>query len=52
MAGFGRPLTLYHNNGDGTFSDLIRWSKKVENYIALLHMAFSFITYRQMGLFG
>jgi len=31
---------------------LIRWSKKVENYIALLHRAFSFITYRQMGLFG
>jgi putative transposase len=31
---------------------LIRWSKKAENYIALLHMAFSFITYRQLGLFG
>ena len=31
---------------------LIRWSKKVENYIALLHMAFAFIIYRRMGLSG
>jgi putative transposase len=31
---------------------LIRWSKKAENYIALLHMAFAFIIYRRMGLFG
>lgn len=31
---------------------LIRWSKKPENYIAMLHMAFAFIIYRQMGLFG
>lgn len=31
---------------------LIRWSKKAKNYIAMLHMAFAFIIYRQMGLFG
>jgi putative transposase len=31
---------------------LIRWNKKVKNYIAMLHMAFAFIIYRQMGLFG
>jgi transposase len=31
---------------------LIRWSKKVENYIALLHMSFAFIIYGRMGLFG
>jgi transposase len=31
---------------------LIRWSKKAENYIALLHMSFAFIIYGRMGLFG
>jgi transposase len=31
---------------------LIRWSKKAENYLALLHMAFAFIIYRRMGLSG
>jgi putative transposase len=31
---------------------LIRWSKKAENYIALLHMSFAFIIYRRMGLSG
>jgi transposase len=31
---------------------LIRWNKKVDNYIALLHMTFAFIIYRRMGLFG
>jgi len=31
---------------------LIRWSKKPENYIALLHFAFALITYRCVGLFG
>jgi putative transposase len=31
---------------------LIRWSKKAENYIAMLHMAFAFIIYRRMGLSG
>jgi putative transposase len=31
---------------------LIRWSKKPENYIAMLHFAFAIITYRCMGLFG
>jgi putative transposase len=31
---------------------LIRWNKKAENYIAMLHMAFAFIIYRQMELFG
>jgi transposase len=31
---------------------LIRWSKKAENDIALLHMCFAFIIYRRMGLSG
>jgi putative transposase len=31
---------------------LIRWCKKVKNYIALLHMAFAFIIYRRMELIG
>jgi putative transposase len=31
---------------------LIRWSKKPENYIAMLHMAFAFIIYGRMDLFG
>jgi transposase len=31
---------------------LIRWNKKPENYIAMLHFAFAVITYRCMGLFG
>jgi putative transposase len=31
---------------------LVRWSKKAENYVALLHLAFAFIIYRRMELFG
>ena len=31
---------------------LIRWCKKADNYIALLHMSFAFIIYRRMGLTG
>lgn len=31
---------------------LIRWNKKPENYIALLHLAFAFIIYGRMELFG
>ena len=31
---------------------LIRWNKKAENYIALLHMSFAFIIYKRMGLSG
>jgi putative transposase len=31
---------------------LIRWNKKAENYIAMLHMAFAFIIYGRMGLSG
>jgi len=31
---------------------LIRWSKKPENYIAMLHIAFAFIIYGQMELSG
>lgn len=31
---------------------LIRWNKKAENYIALLHLAFTMIIYRRIGLFG
>ena len=31
---------------------LIRWNKKAENYIGLLHMAFALIVFRHMGFFG
>jgi putative transposase len=31
---------------------LIRWDKKAENYIAMLHLAFAIITYRAAGLSG
>ena len=31
---------------------LIRWNKKPENYMAMLHFAFALITYRGAGLFG
>jgi putative transposase len=31
---------------------LIRWEKKPENYIALLHFACALISYRASGLFG
>ena len=31
---------------------LIRWSKKPENYIAMLHFALALIAYRATGLFG
>ena len=31
---------------------LIRWCKKPENYIAMLHFAFAIITYRCAGLSG
>ncbi|MBV9179322.1 MAG: IS5 family transposase [Nitrososphaeraceae archaeon] len=31
---------------------LIRWEKKVENYIGMLHFACAWITYRNAGLFG
>jgi putative transposase len=31
---------------------LIRWEKKVENYVAMLHFACAWITYRAAGLFA
>lgn len=31
---------------------LIRWNKKAENYIALLHFALGIIAFRASGLFG
>ncbi len=31
---------------------LIRWEKKVENYLAMLHLACAWITYHSSGLFG
>ena len=31
---------------------LIRWDKKVHNYLAFLHLACAYITYRQSGLLG
>ena len=31
---------------------LIRWEKKVENYVAMLHFACAWITYRASGVFG
>lgn len=31
---------------------LVRWEKKVENYEAMLHLAFIWITYKRAGVFG
>ncbi len=31
---------------------LIRWEKKQANYLALLHLAFAWITFRAAGVFG
>ncbi len=31
---------------------LIRWEKKKANYLALLHLAFAWITFRAAGVFG
>lgn len=31
---------------------LIRWSKKADNYLALVHLTFAYITYAQGGLLG
>jgi putative transposase len=31
---------------------LIRWDKKVQNYLAFLHLACAYITFRQSGLLG
>ena len=31
---------------------LIRWDKKVRNYMAFLHLACAYMTYRQSGLLG
>lgn len=31
---------------------LIRWEKKEENYVAMLHFACAWITYHQAGIFG
>jgi putative transposase len=31
---------------------LIRWEKKAENYLAMLHIACAWITYRAAELFG
>jgi transposase len=31
---------------------LIRWDKKAQNYLAFLHLACAYITYKQAGLLG
>ncbi len=31
---------------------LIRWEKKVKNYLAMIHFACAFISFRAAGLFG
>ncbi len=31
---------------------LIRWEKKKENYVGMLHLACAWITYQQAGIFG
>lgn len=31
---------------------LIRWEKKQDNYLAMIHLAFAFITFRSTGVFG
>src|SRR5262245_38874680 len=32
--------------------ELIRWDKKLDNYLAFLHLACAYMTYRQSGLLG
>ncbi|AKB37160.1 Mobile element protein [Methanosarcina siciliae C2J] len=31
---------------------IIRWEKKIENYLTMLHFACAWITFRAAGLFG
>lgn len=31
---------------------LVRWEKKIENYLAMLYLACAWITFREAGLFG
>lgn len=31
---------------------LVRWSKKLQNYLALLHLSCAYITYAQGGILG
>jgi transposase len=31
---------------------LVRWEKKAQNYLALLHLACAYITFKQAGLLG
>lgn len=31
---------------------LIRWEKRIDNYLAMLHFACAWITFRAVGLFG
>jgi hypothetical protein len=31
---------------------LIRWDKKVRNYLACLHLVCTYITFRQSGILG
>ena len=31
---------------------LIRWEKKTKNYLAMIHLACAWITYKQTGIFG
>jgi putative transposase len=31
---------------------LVRWEKKIENFLAMLHIACTWITFRAVGLFG
>lgn len=31
---------------------LIRWEKKHDNYLAMIHLAFAFISFRSAGVFG
>ena len=46
-------LATYTLDGTHTFRRLlIRWEKKVENYIALLHFACAWITFRAAKVIG
>ncbi|MHB1415821.1 MAG: IS5/IS1182 family transposase, partial [Chloroflexota bacterium] len=31
---------------------LIRWEKDIDNYLAMLHLACAWITFRSAGVFG
>jgi hypothetical protein len=48
----GIKSNLYSHSPNRKRRLLIRWEKKIENYMAMLHLAYACITFRATGLFG